>query len=150
LVRFYTILLSGLRLRELQDPEELKLWKCELFSPKEDLFSYVNEEGADGSLTIELKVSAYLHVTPTTVVHVGGEVDGEDKTAVKELLGEGKRPLGLVLGDKKTSDVVISLLNEDGKDIGGRFFCHSRILSGNVDSHPGNNVVMRFNVFLLF
>jgi len=137
---------SGLRLRELQDPEELKLWKCELFSPKEDLFGYVNEATVDGSLTIELKVSAYLHVSPTTVVHGshGGGEGGDDKTktAVKELLEGEKRLLGLLLGDK--SDVVISLVNDDGKEI-GRFFCHSRILSGNVDSHPGN-VVMRLKV----
>jgi len=142
---------SGLRLRELEDPEELKLWKCELFSPKEDLFGYVNEEAADGSLTIELKVSAYLHVSPTTVVHGahGGGEGGDDKTAVKELLGGEKRLLGLLLGDK--SDVVISLVNEDGKDLGMRVFCHSRILAGNVDSHPGSVVVvMRLNVFVIF
>jgi len=126
---------SGLRLRDLEDPEELKLWKCELFSPKKDLFGYVNEEAADGSLTFELKVSAYLHVSPTTVVQGGGgEVVGDDKIAIKELGGGGKRLLGLLLGDMETSDVIISLVNDEGKEI-GRFFCHSRILSGNVNSH---------------
>jgi len=118
---------SGLRLRERDDPEKLKLWKCDFFSSKNDLFGYyLNDE--DGSLTIELKVSAYLHVTQKTVVHDGG---GADLAAVQEFGGEWRllEKVALLLGDKETSDVVISLDNGITGEI-RRFYVHSAILSG--------------------
>jgi len=119
---------SGLRLREREDPEKLKLWKCELFSSKEDLFGYyLNDE--DGSLTIELKISAYLHVIPETVLLHGGE--GDDMAAVMEFGGERRllKKVALLMGDIETSDVVISLVCGIDDEI-KRFYVHSAILSG--------------------
>jgi len=65
---------------------------------------------ADGSLTIELKLSIYLHVHLETVVGGGPNA----LTALKEFGGE-KRLLEIVaslLGDSQTSDMTVSVVDD--------------------------------------
>jgi len=82
---------------------------------------------ADGSLTIELKLSIYLHVHLETVVGGGPNA----LTALKEFGGEKRllEKLASLLGDSETSDMTISVVNDEDKEQ-AELYCHSVILSG--------------------
>jgi len=118
-------LFAALRLKKRGDSEELNLWKCQLFTPKEELFHFLDE---GGSLAIELKLSIYVHVDLETVVGVGADAS----TALKEFGGEKRLldKLASLLGDSETSDSTLSVVDEEDKEI-AEFHCHSAILSGS-------------------
>jgi len=93
---------------------------------KEDLFKFLDD---DGSLTIYLKVSVYLNVKQKTIV----TGDGDEFTALKLFKGEERlmKKVAGVFGDEETSDVALSVVNDEDKEI-RKFYCHTAILSGTL------------------
>jgi len=131
---FNFLCIIAIRLREYKEMSHL--WKVKLFDSK-DLAKFVesrdanNDNNGNGSLQVQLKVSAYLNVGQEMLV-VQQEGEGDASTAMNVFGGE-KRLLDKVkslMGDKKTCDVTLSVVSEDGTVI-RRFPCHSFILLGN-------------------
>jgi len=116
-----------------------------LFNVEEDFDRFVNVN--DGSLSLQLGVKVYYGNgvgKPRTVVVTTGdhetvanpETDAHTDSAMKLFAKRQEKVLekvGSLLGDEETSDVTISVVNHEGKEI-RKFHCHCIILSGKCGS----------------
>jgi len=99
-----------------------------LYDAREDLNNFV---GVDNSVTLLLKVRAYQKSDGKVAVADATPV--KDATTAMKLFAKGQEKflekVGSLLGDEETSDVTISVVNDEGKEI-RKFHCHRIILSG--------------------
>jgi len=91
---------------------------------------------SEGSLTLNLKTTFLSNVDKDKplftdeggVSQIANQIS-LDRSICKTLLEN----IASLLGDQETSDVTISVLGDNGMEV-GKFFCHSAILSGNLQS----------------
>jgi len=144
-IYIYAFLCSDLSLKNWETnlgyKERLRMgrWCCQLYHDvREDRLNHFL--GLDDSVTLRLKVRAYLKTDWNYAVALTTPVK-DANTAIK-LLGIGQEKVlekvGSLLGDKETSDVTISVVDEEGKEI-REFHCHCVILSGNVACFQNSN-----------
>jgi len=112
-------------------------WEAPPFNVNNNYFN------PDGSLSLEIKISAYMKlekeaktIVDNNGVAGGGVKEEGDATKAHRSFGGERRLLDKVaglLGDKETSDVSISVVNREDEDI-KTFYCHSIMLSGEEDN----------------
>jgi len=104
---------------------------CPLILTSDRLNKYVD---ADGSMTFQLGVKIYLvnGKEAKTFVTEGCALNDLSTPRIMNFALEDKNDLEQLdyqLGDVKTSDVNISVVNDSEKEV-RVFYCHSRVLSG--------------------
>jgi len=129
---------------KLQSFEGLNKSGLENIFTLSELENYLDE---DGSLNLDFDVSVYIETngaarylfTEDNTENMTGLTVDDNKFRSVIILNQ----IGTLLGDKDSSDVIISVTeNENGNR--KEFFCHSAILSGNI------SLVYRLNNSKLF
>jgi len=125
-------------------------WCCQLYhDAQEDLLKTFL--GLDDSVTLLLKVRAYLKTDGNVAVATPGE---DCWIAPMKMFAKGQQTVlekvGSLLGDEETSDVTISVVNGEGEEI-RKFYCHCSILSGNVPCFQNNiNMLLSIAKYVTF
>jgi len=106
--------------------------------------------GKDNSVVLLLKVRAYLKTEWKVAVADATPVE-DAHTAIK-LFAKGQQKVlknvGSLLGDEETSDVTISVVNDEGKEI-RKFHCHCNILSGTVGNFQKNALINHLRTIVI-
>jgi len=120
----------------------IPIGNCVLFNVEEDWDKCVNAD--DGSLSLQLGVKVYYGngmgksrtVVATKGDHEAVATPETDACTAMKMFAKGQEEkvlerVGSLLGDEETSDVTISVVNGESKEI-RKFHCHCRILSGKL------------------